>query len=78
MKDKRTLALQVMVFIVTLGVLWFAMIGALYLFATDKSATEVQGCDRIQAHDEQLWCMASMEYEDDNIMVIRGEGSYDD
>lgn len=54
-------------------VVFYALIGAIYMHTVKPTYTGVTTCDKINRIEGQLYCMGLMYAEDDNIMLLRGE-----
>lgn len=54
-----------------MAVYMLALVGVMFL-TSHRAETTASHCDKIQRLDDGLYCMERMQYEDDNIMVVKG------
>ena len=55
------------------SVVFYALIGVMFMHFTAHRPTTATTCDRIERIDGELYCLARMHHEDDNITIIRGD-----
>jgi hypothetical protein len=53
------------------ALIFFATVGALFLYATTPNHTSTMTCDRISQIDGEYWCMGKMASPSDKISITR-------
>jgi len=60
--------------LISLPVLFLAVVGSIYLFNIERQPTLTEHCPRVVRYEDgSLVCIVPMQAEDDNLMIVRGE-----
>ena len=71
---RRTMIVKTLFILVSLPVIFLAIVGSIYLFNIKPTPSMAEHCPRVVRYENGLLvCIVPMQAEDDNLMIVRGE-----